>query len=305
MSAALRGLLFGLAAVAMWGIYLATTRAGIVSGLRPIDLVVVRYVPAALIMLPWLLRAGPRDLGGVGWGRGAWLALCAGPVFIALAAGGYDHAPLAHGAVMQPSTAALASLVLAALVLGERVPPARWAGVAVIVAGIALIASADAPPGTPGAGETAWIGAAMFMASGVLWGLFTVSIRRWGVGGTAATGAVAVVSALATVPLVALFGTFERILALPPAELLWQVVVHGVLSGVLAILAFGRAVALLGAGRGALFPATVPAAALVAGIPIAGEVPGPAQWAGAILATVGLAVAMGAFSRPRASLPAA
>ena len=289
------GLLCGLAAVAMWGVYLATTRAGIVSGLSPVDLVVLRYGPAALIMLPWLARAGFADLGGVGWRRGLWLALCAGPVFIILAAAGYLYAPLSHGAVMQPSTAALASILLAVVVLGERVPLARWLGVLAILGGIALIGTGS---DASFVSDTPWIGAVMFMASGVMWGLFTVSIRRWDVSGTAATGAVAIVSALATLPLVALFGTFGRIAALPWSELVVQMFVHGLLSGVLAIVAFGHAVRWLGASRGALFPALVPTATLIAGIPIAGEVPAPLEWTGAALATMGLAIAMGAFSRP-------
>ena len=278
----------------MWGVYLATTRAGIVSGLSPIDLVVLRYGPAAFIMLPWLLRAGMSDLGGVGWLRGAWLAVCAGPVFIVFAAAGYLWAPLSHGAVIQPSTAAMASIALAVVLLGERVPPARWLGALVIVGGIVLIGTGS---DAGFVSDRPWIGALLFMASGVMWGLFTVSIRRWNIGGLEATGAVAIVSALATLPPVALVGTFERLLALPPTGLLAQMFVHGVLSGVLAIVAFGQAVRLLGAARGALFPALVPAATLVAGIPIAGEVPGPLEWAGALCATAGLAIAMGAFER--------
>ena len=294
------GLACGLAAVAMWGVYLATTRAGIASGLAPVDLVVLRYAPAALIMVPWWLSAGVRDLGGVGWARGAWLAACAGPVFIILAAGGYLFAPLSHGAVIQPSTAALASILLAVALLGERVPASRWIGVAAILGGIALISTGS---DASFVSDRPWIGAAMFMASGVMWGLFTVSIRRWDISGTAATGAVAIVSALVTLPAVALLGTFERVLALTPPEIALQMLVHGVLSGVLAIVAFGQAVRLLGAARGALFPALVPAATLVAGIPISGEVPGPLEWTGAGLATLGLSVAMGAFSR-RARRPA-
>ena len=279
----------------MWGVYLATTRAGIASGLAPVDLVVLRYLPAALLMVPWWLRSGAKELGGVGWVRGTWLALCAGPVFIMLAAGGYLFAPLSHGAVIQPSTAALASILLALAVLGERMSAARWIGVVAILGGIALISTGS---DASFVSDTPWIGAAMFMASGVMWGLFTVSIRRWNVSGTAATGAVAIVSALATLPSVALFGTFRRILALSWGELAMQMLVHGVLSGVLAIVAFGYAVQWLGAARGALFPALVPAATLVAGIPIAGEMPGALEWTGAGLATLGLAIAMGAFSRP-------
>ena len=67
-----------------------------------------------------------------------------------------------------------------------------------------------------------------------------------------------------------------------------QIVVQGALSGVVAVLAYTRAVQLLGPGRAALFPALVPAVAVALGVPIAGEIPAPLQLAGIALATLGL-----------------
>ena len=127
---------------------------------------------------------------------------------------------------------------------------------------------------------------------------FTLLVRRWGVGPLPATAAVSVISAAAAVPAYLLLGEPARLLALPPATLATQVVVQGVLSGVLAIVAFTRAVQLLGAGRAALFPALVPAATLLIGIPVTGEVPSPADWAGMAVASLGLAIAVGALRRP-------
>jgi hypothetical protein len=92
------GIAAGLAVVVIWGGYLALARVGISGGLGAMDFAVLRYGVAGLVMLPWLLGHDPVRLAGVGWRKGALLALFAGPPFILLAVGGYAFAPLAHGA---------------------------------------------------------------------------------------------------------------------------------------------------------------------------------------------------------------
>jgi hypothetical protein len=44
------------------------------------------------------------------------------------------------------------------------------------------------------------------------------------------------------------------LLALPAGTLAQQIIIHGVLSGIVAVFAFGRAVELLGSPRAAAFP---------------------------------------------------
>jgi drug/metabolite transporter (DMT)-like permease len=281
---AARGAALGLLAAGIWGAYLASARAGAVSGLEAADVALLRFGVAGLLLLPWLLRAGLRSAAGVGWGRAAALALLAGPPFILIGVGGYAHAPLAHGAVVQPGALTVGGLVLAALLLGERPPAARIAGTAAVVAGLALVAG----PGLLEAGATTPLGDAMFAAAGLMWALFTVLSRRWGLGPLAATAAVSVLSAAAYVPLFAATDTFGRLAALPAGELLVQALVHGLLSGVVAVAAFAAAARILGAGRAMVFPALVPLAATVLGVPLAGELPTPLQAAGLAVATAGL-----------------
>lgn len=289
IAAQTRGLCFGLAAVAMWAAYLAFARAGVNAGLTPVDFVFLRFVTAGAIMLPWVLRKGIRDLGGVGWGRGAALALFAGPLFIALGVGGYTFAPLAHGAVIQPAALTLGAMAASWLIFGERPPRERALGVAIILGGLVLIATGKGGAELPGA----WRGDLLFVAAGLSWVGFTILLRRWKIGGIPATAAVAVVSALIVLPVFVATQSFERLAALPLATLLTQIVVQGLLSGVLAVIAYGKAVEHLGASKAALFPALVPAAALLVGVPITGEVPALAEGIGALMATAGLAVAMG------------
>jgi drug/metabolite transporter (DMT)-like permease len=63
------------------------------------------------------------------------------------------------------------------------------------------------------------------------------------------------------------------------------------------IFIHGKAVERLGASKAALFPARVPAATLIVGLPVTGEIPAPTEWLGAVMATAGLAVARGILWR--------
>ena len=131
----------------------------------------------------------------------------------------------------------------------------------------------------------------------MLWGAFTLLLRRWRVDPLVATGAVVVLSALVVVPGFVAFDTFGRLLALSPGMLLAQAFVQGVLSGVVALIAYGIAVRNLGAAASAVFPAMVPVAATLIGVPITGEAPAPVQAVGLVLATAGLVGSMVSWRR--------
>lgn len=296
ISPATGGIVAGLFAALVWSTFMLFAKAGTADGLLPQDFILLRFATAALIMLPWMLRHSPLGLAGIGWGRAGLLTLLAGPSFILLGTGGYLYAPLAHGAVIQPSTIALASMLFAALLLKERVTRARIGGIALIVAGLALIAShADAM-----GGGMVWIGDLMFIAAGLSWTGFTILIKRWELDPLAVTAAVSVLSALVVVPAMLVAGDLDRLAALAPGMLAAQVIVQGVAAGVVAVIAFGIAVRRLGAGRAGLFPATVPAMTLVLGAVWSGTPPQVFEIAGAALASLGLLLAVG-LHRPAAS----
>ncbi len=302
-SPVLAGIAAGVTAAVIWATYLVAAKSGTAIGLLPQDFVLLRFGTAALVMLPWLLRNDPRTLGGVGWRRAIILALLAGPPFILLGTGGYVFAPLAHGAVIQPATITLASMFAAALLLKERLTRDKLVGVGLIVAGLAVIASHASAMG----GGHVWIGDLLFIAAGLSWAGFTVLIKRWQLGTLAVTAAVSTVSAIVVVPATLAWGDTARITALPAGTLVAQLAVQGLLSGVLAVIAFGVAVRHLGAAKAGLFPAIVPAATLVVGIVVTGAVPTVPEWTGAGLATLGLVTAIGLFrplfTHPRSSTP--
>ena len=268
-----------------WGSYLAMSRAGVNDGLHLADFLVIRFGVAGALMLPLLAVRG-RALAVLGIVRCVALTAVAGPLFIVVSVGGYRFAPLAHGAVVQPVTVTVVVTLVAAVFMGETLHRARLIGVVVAILGAALVGF-GAPGTAPGTGPT-WVGDAMFAAAGLLYASFTLMLRAWRVDPVLATGVISVLSAVLVVPWFLATDDFSRILALPPAALALQVGVQGVISGVVAILAFGITVKHLGASRAALFPSMVPAAATLMGIPLTHEFPAPLQALGMVAATIGL-----------------
>ena len=294
LSADAKGLLLGLTAAAIWSSYLAMAKAGVSAGLAASDIAFIRYGVAGLVMLPWLLANGFMRCGGVGWARAVPLAILVGPLFILIGVGGYQFAPLAHGAVMQPAALTITSTVLAAIVLSDRPTPSRLIGIGAMLGGLVIIAG----PGLMAIGSLTPIGDVMFIAAGAMWAVFTILTKRWGIAPIPATAAMAVLSAAVYVPGYLTFVGPERLLAAPLGMIAAQVLVQGVLSGVVATIAFSRTVQLIGPARAAVFPALVPAVAIVLGVPIVGEIPTVLQMAGLAVVSAGLLFALGIIRLP-------
>ena len=104
------------------------TRHGLKIGFTPPDLLMHRFLWSGIVFLPLVLRAGIGNLGGIGWGRGLVLMVLGGPVMSLISYTGFLFVPLGHGSVIQPSSATLGGLLLAAVFLRERVPASRVAG---------------------------------------------------------------------------------------------------------------------------------------------------------------------------------
>jgi drug/metabolite transporter (DMT)-like permease len=139
------------------------------------------------------------------------------------------------------------------------------------------------------------LGDLLFAVAGFCWGLFGTLSRRWQVDPLRVTVVVLVLSFLLfTPPYLALadLGSLRRAGA---GMLALQVLAQGIGAGLVAMLAYSRAAALLGAGRAAFFGAMVPGAASLLAIPILGEVPSTLQVAGIVSVVAGLLIAFGAL----------
>lgn len=270
----------------------ASARAGVLAGLSPGDLILMRFGVAGVLLFPFLAQWGLGSLGGIGWRRGLVLTALGGPAFALMQMGGYAFAPLAHGAVIHPASVTIISTAIAAVLLGERLSNAHLAGAALVISGIVLISWHGLRAET---GADSWIGDTLFFTSAILWAGFTVLIRHWRLHAIRAIAAVSFLSLLFILPgYLAWFG-WDHLLARPPAPMAAQALVQGLGQGVLAIIAYSQAIRVLGVSRAVLFPAMVPAVSILVGIPIVGELPNATQIAGLLLVTVGLAGAIGLF----------
>ena len=123
----------------------------------------------------WPGATGSRDLNGIGWGRGIVLTFFGGPGIAFVSYSGFPLVPLGHGGIIQPSTAALLGLVLATVVLHERLPAKRVTGALVIVAGLVVIGGeAITTIGVHGVA-----GDLLFVLAGTFFATFGMFLRKW------------------------------------------------------------------------------------------------------------------------------
>jgi drug/metabolite transporter (DMT)-like permease len=280
--ATLRGVLCGAGAALCWAVGFVAARHGILAGLSPLVIALHRFIWPGIALIPVIAVGGGgfRDLGGVGWGRGFALTIFGGLPLALWSYIGYVYVPLGHGAIIQPSCAALGGLVLARLILKEPLPPRRIVGALAMLSGLGVIGAEALHT----MGGSAFIGDMMFVAAGSFFAIFGMLLRLWQI---PPIPAAAVTSMLSLVGLPVLLLRFDNLVAAGFLENLMQAVVQGVFAGAGAVYLFTRAVILLGVGRAALFPALVPPFTLLIGALTLGEIPSVMQLIGLVVVVVG------------------
>lgn len=274
----------------------ATARGGVLSGLTPGDIILMRFGVSGLLLLPFWVGSGLPALAGVGWRRAAILTVLAGPGFALMQMGGYAFAPLAHGAVIHPASVTIISTGIATVLLKERLSGAHLVGVVLVIGGIALISWQGL---YTAAGADSWIGDLLFFTSAVIWACFTVLVRHWRLHAIRTIAVVSFLSLILMLPGYLAWYGVDHVRALPLGATAVQGVVQGFGQGILAITAYSQAIRVLGVSRAVLFPAMVPAVSIMIGIPIVGELPNTVQIAGLLMVTAGLLGAIGVFRRRR------
>ena len=270
----------------------ATARAGVLAGLSPGDMIMMRFGVSGLVLLPFWVGSGFSGLAGLGWRKALILTLLAGPGFALMQTGGYAFAPLAHGAVIHPPSVTIISTCIAAILLRERLGAAHLIGALLVIGGIVLISWQGLHAAS---GTDSWIGDLLFFTSAIIWACFTVLIRYWQLHAIKAIAVVSFLSMVAMVPGYLAWYGWDHVRALPPGGMAVQALVQGFGQGVLAITAYSQAIRVLGVSRAVLFPAMVPAVSILIGIPIVGELPDAYQIAGLSMVTAGLLGAIGVF----------
>jgi drug/metabolite transporter (DMT)-like permease len=282
----LRGALYGLAAVTIWSGWIVVARLGLRTSLTPWDIAALRFGVAGLLLLHYVMRSG-LALDRLGW-IGLVAIVIGGGAPVLLANAGLMYAPAAHAGALFPGVMPLAVAVLAAVILHEPFTGAKKIGFVLILLGVFGIAWGAG--GEVGSGQA--VGHALFLGSAVAWACYTVAMRHARLDGLHAAGIAAVGALFLYMPVYFAVGG----LGLAKAawdDLALQAIVQGLLTAIVSLVFYGRAVSILGASSGAAFAALSPAMTAVMAIPVLGEWPTAIDWMAISGISIGVYVVSG------------
>ena len=292
------GLVAALVTVAIWTGFIVIGRASAGFSLLPFDIALLRIVGAGAVLLPWGWWLARRERAAASlWGlsplplRPTLLAgLFGGLLYALLCYAGFFFAPAAHASVLMPGSLPLWTALLAAVLLGDRITPARALGLACIVAGDVLVGGEGLLSAFRG-GEV-WKGDLIFMSAAACWATYGVLARKFGLDAVRATIAITVFACFTYVPLfVLLTGTGVLPTRLPQApwgEIAFQALFQGVGSVVISGITFVQMVRAFGPVKSTMITALVPGLSALGAVIFLGEPLGWNLLAGLALVTAGI-----------------
>jgi drug/metabolite transporter (DMT)-like permease len=222
-SAAITGAAWGLLAAAIAAGWLVFTRMGHERTLTGYDLVALRYGVAAILLLPLVYRQRSH-LAKHRWPAVTLLVLGGGFPYGLAAVWGLKFAPAAHGGALIAGTIPTFTALFGIVFLAQRLRSRQVLGLALTVIGAGAIGGLGLASEL---GDQS-IGHALFLVGAMLWSLYTVTLRRFGVPPLQGTAIVCVWSALIYVPIYP-FVLRTGIATAPLSEILFQAFYQGVL----------------------------------------------------------------------------
>lgn len=264
----------------IWSGFIVFSRAGVTGGLTAHDLTALRFIVAGVITLPFVWTWWPRHLP-----RRAvlMLSLCGpGAIYSVLMFSGLENATAAYGGVFANGSLPLFTMLLVLLVSG--VAPGRRQILAVGI--IALGGVAVGWRGMTG-GDDVLAGIGLFLIASAVLSIYIHGVGHWGITPRQALALINVPNAILFLPV--WYFLLPSTISTAPVEI---IVLHGLFQGLgpgfLAVILFALAATHLGPTPTAGFSASVPASAALLAIPVLGEVPGPLEWTGIAIVTLGL-----------------
>lgn len=281
-----------LLAIAIWGGWIVSTRHAVHGHLPPATIGWLRFIVPAVVLAPAWWRIGLWPKRGL---RPFLLCfLGAGAFFFLDVATAMRFVPAADVGPLLPGTMPLIVAAISVLVFREKLGTARAIGFAAIALGVVTLGGR----GLLYPQDGAWRGHALLLAGATMWAGYTLAFRRTGLKATETVGLVGLWSTVILTPY-GLPGVVDAVSGGYGREILIQLLIQGLLSGVVALVAFGIAIERLGSSRAAAFTGLVPALAAVIAVPVLGEYPDTAAIIGVVATGVGVTLASGAITSGR------
>lgn len=275
------GVIWGLCVVGLFSSFVLVSKWGLRSAFEPLDLLAIRFSVAGTVLLPIFLRY---KLMGLKPLVALKLAITGGFGFAVCAYGGFALAPASHGSSLIHGTLPLTTLMISLVVFKESSGFYRLAGALVIAAGILLLVADSLMEMR----TSQVLGDAFLLAASLSWSTYGILVRRTGIDAIPAAAMVAVLSASLILPIYIFFGDISVLIA-NAHEVITQALFQGLAIGILSLIAYTRAVSILGTQNTAIFAAAAPALTTLLSIPLLNEAATVMAWFGVACVTVGIA----------------
>ena len=285
------GYVAALVTVTIWAAFLVGTRFAVTKNFTVEEILVLRLIPAAIIMLPYMVKLGVMPPGNRLITK-IIFALGASALFPWVLSMGLYYSPASNAGALGPGTLPFWTALIAFLITSEKPNRSRKFGLFVILLGALVIGIVQFETNY---GDLTWLGNILFLLGAALWAIYSVIFRQSGIAPLHGLVIGLFWGSLIFVPFLITFGSvkFENTTL---HDIAFMVILHSFIIGILAMLLFTYAVKKLGAVQTAAFGALTPILALVGGVLLLDEIISPSKLSGICLVTAGVLLASGALS---------
>jgi drug/metabolite transporter (DMT)-like permease len=297
------GVFYAIITVAIWVSFIILARVMAHKTLTPFDIGFVRFIAAALILVPWgiwwVRRERSANPAAVSWlamsplsfKLSALVGMVGGIGYSCFAYSGFFFAPASHASVLMPGMLPLWTAMLAFFILKTPVPPRRAVGLALIALAAVFVGGASVFRSLT-IGDGIWRGDVLFLCASFCWGSYTVITRKYALSAIPATISISVFALFTYVPIYGVLAfthsIHTQLFAAPWSEILLQGFLQGVLSVVISGITFVKMVEIFGPVRSTMITSVVPPMSALGAVFLLGE---PLHWnllVGLLLATIGI-----------------
>jgi drug/metabolite transporter (DMT)-like permease len=271
--------------MAIWGSAFPITKAAL-AHVPPMTFALLRFAVALLVLLPFALTHHKRAASSISgaWGTIAAMGVCGVTLFYGVLNIGLSYATATQAAIIQ-SIIPVITAIIAVVVLKERPSGKRVTGIALSLAGVALVVLAGVPSGDA---RNPVLGSVLILGAVIAWAVYTILAKRVATADQLViTAYSSVIGTVLLVPL-ALFEQLGVRPTAPPLQAWVSIIYLGVFSSAVGHLLYSRSLVYLDASQAATFINLVPIVGVAVSVIFLGETVVGGQLLGGALALLGV-----------------
>ena len=280
---------FAFSAALIWAGFILVSRMGGISELLAFDVIAIRYITCASILLPiWWFRFRFKLFTP----RLIICSLIGGLAYALCAFSGFQLASASHAAILLPGMMPFFIIALSFLINKERHGLQKWLGIAVITLGVGILFSGELGLFNHVVimSSTTLLGDVWLVIAALLWALFSVLIKRWNITPWQVTVSLALLTCIFYLPIYLAF--------LPKAisqaswqDILLQAFYQGIMATIVQMIFYVKAVQKIGPSEMGAVMSIVPVISGIAAIIVFDEVLTEELISGLILVSLGAWIA--------------